>query len=298
MVTCLLTLPGNKIVQKALLQCLFFFLFFYLTTFTCPAQTSADYSLVLQNGIWVEHFNSTLIKENRYTENNHLFKQGRRFTYRYYYLDKDGNKYLQKVDPKLSLDREKGWKLVPLSEKDSLTNDRLQLIVETDLQGVDAQTPGANHTPFRWEYFAPAGQLHFLERSSLVENRKNIWMQPPHARMFRILALNPFPFIQAPFQVGNIWVWRQVVAPHWSDLRWAEWKNPLTSHYSYTISREETIATAFGFLKCLVVEAEGRSTLGSTFLTLHYNTNYGFLKLQYLNIDGSRLLMELTGIKD
>lgn len=298
LVTCLLTLLCNKIVQKASLQCPFIFLFFYLTTFTCPAQTSADYSLVLQNGIWVEHFNSTLIKENRYTENNQLFKEGRRFTYRYYYLDTAGKKYLQKLDAKLNPDREKAWKLVPLSEKDSLTNDRLQLIVESDLQGVDAKTSGVNLTPFRWEYFAPAGQLHFLERSSLVENWKNTWMQPPHARMFRILALNPFPFIQAPFQVGNSWVWQQEVAPHWSDRRWAEWKDLLTSHYRYAISGEEALATAMGPLNCLVVKAEGRSTLGSTYLIMHYHPQFGFVKLFYTNIDGSSLVMELMGIEE
>jgi hypothetical protein len=269
-----------------------------LTFGTCYAQASAEYTLVPEQGVWVEQFDSTYAAENKYTANNQVYKAGTRFTYRYHYIGSDGIHYLQKVVPNANVDREKAWKLVPLTEKDSLTNDRLQLIIETDLQGVNMHTPGYDRTPLRWEYYAPAGQVHFLERSGLVENKKNIWMTPPRARLFRILSLNPFPFIQVPYKIGNSWEWQQEVAPHWSDKRWAAWKAPVLVHYRYTISHEETISSALGPLSCFVIYGEGSSKVGSTSLTAHFHPRYGFVRLLFTNIDGSQLLMELMRLEE
>lgn len=256
------------------------------------AQTP-PYTLELASGIWVEQIDSTYISENGYTANNSIYKEDNRFIYSYFYLDKRGDKWVQKIVPKANRDREKAWKLVPLQERDSLANNRLQLIVESDLEGVGAETPGYNHTPIRYEYLAPAGSLHFLDRRSLVENWKNIWIQPPAARLFRILALNPFPFIQAPFAVGQQWQWQQEIPSYWGDARWKEWTGTIINTYHYSISKEEILITVFGSLNTLVVEAEAKSSLGSTFLTAYFHPSYGFVKLLYTNIDGSQLLMEL-----
>ena len=262
------------------------------------AQTAGAHELVLENGLWVEQFDSTNREANRFTANNVLYKEGRSFTYRYFYIDQQGQKYLQKIVPKAHRDREKAWKLVPLPEKDSLTHDRLQIIIASDLEGVKAGTTGFNHTPIRYEYFAPAGQLHFLEHKSLVENERNIWMQPPTARLFRILALNPFPFIQAPFAVGHSWQWQQIIPAYWGDSRWKEWQGSVLNNYQYRISKEEKLITAFGVLECLVVEAEAISSLGSTSLLAYFHPGYGFVKLLYTNIDGSKILLELLKLEE
>ncbi|WP_224999935.1 hypothetical protein [Cesiribacter sp. SM1] len=272
-------------------------IFVILNSGTCLAQASVDYTLVDEQGIWVEKFDSTLSNENKYTANNQVYKDSIRFIYRYHYISPDGKKYLQKVVPKANKDREKAWKLVPLQEKDSLTNDRLQLVVETDLKGADAQTQGYNHTPIRWEYYAPAGQISFLERSSLVENWKNIWITPPRARMFRIMALNPFPSIQSPYKIGNSWEWHQEVAGYWGDERWKEWAGPVMIHYHYTISQEEKISSAMGTLPTLVIQGVASSKLGSTSLKAHYHAKYGFVKLLFSNIDGSQILLELIELE-
>jgi hypothetical protein len=260
--------------------------------FAASAQ-GQSYTLVEQSGIWVEQFAVADTTANRYTANNLLFAEGAQFTYRYYFQARGGKKYLQRVITSSRGDREKDWALVPLSERDSLTNDRVRLIVESDLQGIDSTIFGYNHTPIRWEYLAPAGKLYFLERHSLVENRANLWLHPPHARLFRILALNPYPFIKAPYTVGLQWRWQQQIPHHWGDARWREWTGTLTTTYQYTITGEEEISTPFGKLMSLVVEATGSSSLGTTFLKANFHAQYGFLRLYYTNIDGSELFLEL-----
>lgn len=249
----------------------------------------------LERGIWVEQFGAQDSTENRYTANNQLYPEGAKITYRYHYIDRAGNKFLQKVVAPPRRSREKAWALVPANSRDSLTNDRLQLIIESDLQGIDSTIRGYNHTPIRWEYLAPSGRLYFLEQASLVENRKNIWLQPPLGRMFQLLALNPYPFVMAPYVVGREWTWEQQIPSYWGDARWREWTGTITTTYRYKITGKEVVDTAFGKLSCFVIEAKASSSLGTTSLTAYFHPASGFLTLYYRNIDDSQLLLEMIG---
>lgn len=276
---------------------LYIFILLILVSNICRAQIGAEYQFRLEKGVWVEKMDTLVTEEDYYTANNTVFKAGTLFTYRYQYLDQEGRPYLQKITLKPVPGREQAWKLLPLVEKDSLTHDRLLLVVEGDMKGAGPAVPGYNHTLMRWEYHAPAGQLHFLERGTLVENSKNLWLQPPRGRLFRILALNPFPFIQAPYTAGHSWEWQQRVEPHWEDRRWREWTGNVQLRYRYTITGEEELNTVFGPLPCLLVEAEALSRLGSSRLKAYYHPQFGFVKLLYTNIDGSQLHMELVKLE-
>lgn len=75
-------------------------LIFLLIAFGCketPTQeteskATRDYQIELEDGIYVEVFDSTNVDENRYTLNNEVFKEGAAFTYQFYHLTTDGEK--------------------------------------------------------------------------------------------------------------------------------------------------------------------------------------------------------------
>jgi hypothetical protein len=127
-----------------------------------------------------------------------------------------------------------------------------------------------------------------------VENENNIWMHPPRDKYFRILELNPFPFIKAPYEIGNAWDWTLIVGSGWGDHRWKLWEGHLENQCKYVIKDKINLKTKLGEIECLVIESTASSSVGNTKLTSYFNAEFGFVKLDYLNIDGSKTKLELV----
>ena len=115
--------------------------------------------------------------------------------------------------------------------------------------------------------------------------------------MFNILELNPFPFIQIPYEIGNKWQWTlNKVDDHWGDMRWKEWEGIIDVENNYTITDIRTMDTNVGKLECYEIQATGTSPIGSSALTAYFNMDIGFVKLDYTNIDSSRLVLEISKV--
>ncbi|MGO3182768.1 MAG: hypothetical protein ACTIJ9_08055 [Aequorivita sp.] len=112
-------------------------------------------------------------------------------------------------------------------------------------------------------------------------------------REIDILELNPFPFIKAPYKVGNSWDWWLGIGSQWGDERWKTWEGGIENQYFYEITKKKIIETEFGKLECFIIESTAWSELGETKLTAYFNEKYGFIKLNYINIDGSKTNLEL-----
>jgi hypothetical protein len=134
----------------------------------------------------------------------------------------------------------------------------------------------------------------FFEKTGLVENEKNIWLHPPRSFLFEILQLNPFPYIQKPYEKGNKWTWSLKIGDQWSNERWKVWKGGIENKYVYEIVDDNcAISTPLGDLNCYKINSYAESELGKTFLTAYFNEIYGFVRYEYINIDGSVLNIEL-----
>lgn len=120
----------------------------------------------------------------------------------------------------------------------------------------------------------------------------NVWMHPPREFLFKILQLNPFPFIQGPYKLGTTWEGKLVVGDHWSDSRWKYFTGSVEIQFEYEILEPETIKIdSFGDINCIVVYATGSSSLGKSYLKSWFHTSEGFIRLEYTNIDGSKIVL-------
>ena len=114
---------------------------------------------------------------------------------------------------------------------------------------------------------------------------------------FEILELNPFPYIKAPFKIGTKWNWKLKIGDYWSDKRGLEWKGEIENVYDYEIKKNKIISTKLGNLECFIVNATAKSRIGVTGLISYFNPKYGFVKLEYNNIDGTKTVLELENIE-
>ncbi len=243
------------------------------------------YDLVTStSGISIEKFDELNKDENKYNYNNEVFKVGSKFTYDFQHFTPENELQYFKVH-----DDNEHWDFVDETSEDSG-------VVKNVIIGTLNGNPMSQFDP---DYYQTAISYRYKENapysmSGIIENEANIWMHPPRDQYFRILELNPFPYIKAPYKVGTKWNWNLQIGSQWGDKRWKTWEGTIDNKYDYEITAKKTISTPFGDLECLVVESTAKSNLGKTSLTAYFHQKYGFVKLDYTNIDQSKTLLELT----
>jgi hypothetical protein len=126
-------------------------------------------------------------------------------------------------------------------------------------------------------------------------------MHPPRSFTFRILQLNPFPFYYRD-QTVSTWSWHlQTGGSHYLDPRWIDQKETIVINFNYKRLPDEILETPLGKLRCKVTHGTGSCELKNGFLKTglksFYNPDFGFVRLEYENINGTKLVMQLIDTK-
>lgn len=243
--------------------------------------------------IYIENPSPTDTNPERYTLDNKVYRPGRKFVFDYYIIRAGDT--LQITVPKstpMGSDFQRAWDFMPNQNKHE---NKIETISITVLPGIT----NTNQTTLKYEYqyLVDPGYFTFSSTSGVIENEMNTWMHPHRDKYFMILELNPFPFIQQPFKAGNTWKWTLQIGDHWKDNRWKIWTGPITNNYEYEIIGKERLKTKVGEMDCWVVQGTATSSIGSTGLIGYYNEDNGFVKLDYINIDKSKVTLEIKEIK-
>ncbi|WP_169788163.1 hypothetical protein [Rufibacter tibetensis] len=131
-----------------------------------------------------------------------------------------------------------------------------------------------------------------------IERAGKFWLHPPRYGNYAILELNPFPDILLPARKGQTWEWD--VFPwgddDYSDPAWATWEGIMRVQNRYRTGDPVLLDTPLGKLTCQRVQATGTSKLGTTALESYFHPLYGFVRLNYANINGSRTEMEMLSV--
>ncbi len=279
---------------------IFVFPIIILTVINCQSNLTerpGNYTLEEDKGIYVEVFDSTNVDENRFTANNFTFKDGSQFIYSYKHLSRDGKKYYFEEDSSIN-DSKYAWKFINIDSITSHTIEKVKIIVKYGLQPFIQHIPEYNQTIIQFDYPTKEGLASFNSISGVIENEKNIWMHPPRDKYFRILELNPFPFIKAPYEIGNQWNWSLKIGSSWGDKRWKIWEGTIENKYEYKITDKRIVDTILGEIECYEITSNATSNIGVTELVALFNPKYGFVKLNYTNINGSKTILELIEFKE
>ena len=240
------------------------------------------------DGILVEKFDSTIVDPNKYNQNNLIFKVGDRFKYKFEHFTPNGEKRYFQTKGK----RRKKWEFVDENYTDSATVKFVTIEVANG-NPMAVYYPNYNQTCLMYRL----GSSEKFSISGAIENEANVWIHPPRDNYFRILELNPFPYIKSPFKIGTKWSWHLEIGDSWADKRWKTWKGRIENKYNYEISNTVILETALGEIECYIIKSTANSRIGETKLTSYFNPKYGFIKLEYTNIDGSKTNLEMVEIK-
>jgi hypothetical protein len=240
------------------------------------------------DGILVEKVDSTVTDQNRYNENNTIYKVGNSFTYKFEHLTpKAETKYFRIKEDRNS------WEFVDQNSTDSTTIKSVVIKVANG-NPKSQHIPDYNQTALLYKLKDGYGS----SMSGAIENEGNVWIHPPRDKYFEILELNPFPYIKTPYEIGTEWTWNLGIGDQWADERWKLWEGQIQNVYNYKITDKRSLKTDLGNIECYVIESMAKSRIGETALIAYFNPQYGFVKLDYTNIDGSKTNLELTNYSE
>lgn len=133
--------------------------------------------------------------------------------------------------------------------------------------------------------------------TGVVENKFKVWTHPTRMYQFAILEFNPFPEIKFPLQKNMTWVDTIKAYPFANYDEWIKFDKRINCISVYKIKGTTNLKTKLGELKCYVVEGTATTPMSKGYLTTYFNEQYGFVKLDYTNIDGNKLIMDMVSFK-
>lgn len=259
-------------------------------------------TLRIQDGIFVE-IKTDSTDSNFFTNDNLIYKANWEYLFEVSIISSGKDSLLMKdsiITKNLNEDPlsvEQHWKLVPKN------NGGSQVVRYLGVRVIPGNFPFAEMIPdysqsiVELNYYDENLTLIFNETTGVIENSKNVWLHPHRRKFFRILELNPFPYVVLPLEVGSEWSWTLEIGENWSDYRWKTWKGSIVNKYSYKVEAIENIQTNLvDSIACFKVVSNAKSAIGITHLTAYYNETLGFVKLMYTNIDQSQVILNLTRI--
>lgn len=240
-------------------------------------------------------YTQTLEEMQRWTDDNSVYKQYRRIIFRYYFI-KNKDTLLVKFhsDPTKELPYEERWKLEP---KRQITPEQGFSTIHFLATSVKEGDYMGTQSLFQYDYLDKNFRYIRQEETGLIEYCKSIALYPPRLYQFGITTLNPFPEIREPYIENEIWETEREITDITASEKWKKWDGVIKVRSVYRIRNEQTIKTNIGMLKCWVVEADAESDLGKTRLVAYFNETYGFVKLNYYNIDDSYLVIDIHTVK-
>jgi hypothetical protein len=274
------------------------------------------------DGIWIEKTNKSDTSRYKYSKNNLSYRVGRTFIYDYYFTNvtKKKRKFLL---TKKQVSKENPLNLSNYQNITDTTIDKIMLEVTDAKETYSACSNDSTctQTVITYSYLTKckstsdsacqcfksknADDTYYCSHNSVAtgvyDNKKNIWLHPPRQYTFKILQFNPFPFYQLDESVKHR-AWNLEIGGSYLDNRWVNSKDKIWMRYDYKRQNDEIIKTVFGSLKCKVTYALGKSQSGNlnikTTLKSYFHYAYGFIRLEYRNIDGSKIIIHLVEMRN
>jgi hypothetical protein len=250
----------------------------------------------IDDGIYVESFR-TIDKECRaQTKDNAIFKPSSHRRYGYCIeRTKDFCEKFMYVEPKGTsiFALRDAWKFYGDSIPDQNVVEFLDISVSPDQCLFGSDYP---QTIIRYTYRNAALDSIGSETTGLIENTRNLWIHPPRSQAFLILETAPFPYVSHPVEIGKEYHWSLNIDPIWASKKHMIWNYPLDNQCSYYVNSFSLRETHLGQILCYEIQATCNNRLGQSLLTMWYHPIYGFVKLDFDNLNNTRITLDLIAV--
>jgi len=153
-----------------------------------------------------------------------------------------------------------------------------------------------NQSVVEYKLFNSRDSSWTKEMTGVVENQMNLWLHPNRNNYFKILELNPFPYVVYPLELGKKWSWTLQIGDNYADPLWKTWYGTIDNRMEYQVTDSLILNTPAGALPCWKIESTASSQLGQTSSIFYFNPQYGFVKSENLCINGNTFDIVLESV--
>lgn len=172
------------------------------------------------------------------------------------------------------------------------------ITVDPQVSKLMREMVGSYHqTGVRYSY-SPNLKISTAE-TGVIENVRNIWIHPFRGGQLAKVNLNAYPFVKFPLRLGEDYEWElSVGGSKYSDPRWKTWSGATVRKHLYKVVRKEKVLTPLGkeAIDVFVIQAETQGDIGHTSAEFWYNEYFGFIRIAYCNIDGTKTVFRLLKV--
>lgn len=134
------------------------------------------------------------------------------------------------------------------------------------------------------------------DMTGILQTKLEIMLHPPRLKYFSILEFNPFPQVYFPLFIDKTWENKIILKNEWNHKHAEKFMEQKEISYKYLITGKEVVATGIGNIISYKIVADSLNKKIPSYLISYFNEKYGFIKLEYLNLDGSKIIFLLESI--
>lgn len=138
-----------------------------------------------------------------------------------------------------------------------------------------------------------------LISTGIIEEDHYIWLHPPRDDEFSILEYSPFPAIRFPVSQNKNWKWKLTPNKYWVNKEYdIKEDDVLMYDFNNTGLVNHTLKYQNSTIECWKIDAESTDLKNSRSFSGLFNSEYGFVKMTFTNIDKSIITLELIRTQD
>lgn len=135
--------------------------------------------------------------------------------------------------------------------------------------------------------------------TGVIESEQEIFLHPPRHGKYTILEFSPFPIVKFPLEIGKSWSWPLLIGIGWAKMAGiANFNTPYEFTHNYSVTGVSTYKWGTNIISCFTIEGSCKSPFGNSKLIAHFNQKYGFVKMEYSNMDGSLYTFNLENVQE
>ena len=241
---------------------------------------------------------------NKNNSDNIIYKPKKEFIFEFQYFDSAGVQLFPgiKFDEKCVEDHTVNCvKWVNYFEYKSLKSNHIIDFYKMSVYDSNGHMSMADHqTIIKYEYFNKQfGKILFSNQTGLIEDSTQVFLHPPRGYSFSILELNPFPMIKLPPVIGKEWE-SEIYIPNKMLTKISNefGRDDMSLSTVYEIIEKRIVNSSFGEIQVYQIDAKNTGNDFETYLTAYYSEEYGFVELDYINYDKSKLFIKLVSTKE
>lgn len=226
---------------------------------------------------------------NPLNDDNIIFKTGNRFIYKLVISDKTGPKQLSM---RKSLSGPQPVLVPAATVRLEYTIDHIALEV---FRNKGETSLGETQTIIKYDFYDGQKKVFVGEKTGVIEDSNRIFIHPPRSHFFYSNQLTPFPYVLLPIDEHTTWEMLFDIPEH------TEKKYPfLTDHtlqLTYSMIGRKEVSTPWGLDTIYQFKAIAKNSQITTSCDYYFSEDYGFVKIEFHNLDGVVIRMDIEDIK-